>query len=168
MILYITASTGKNLELANTLADVGKELGGDHEVINLVDCELPLYCVEEEKNGIPDQAKVLTQKLIEAEGFILIAPEYNGSIPPIMTNAIAWISRSGGEDWRAAFSEKIAAVATHSGGGGIKVLAAMRSQLEHLGTTVVARQILTHYQKSLNPDSAKAVIGHLLKLANKS
>jgi NAD(P)H-dependent FMN reductase len=82
-----------------------------------------------------------------------------------MSNAIAWISRAGGEDWRNAFNGKYAAVATHSGGGGQKVLSAMRSQLQHLGTTVLARELLTHYQKALNPDSAKAVLEQLLSLS---
>jgi chromate reductase, NAD(P)H dehydrogenase (quinone) len=167
VILYLSASTGKNLELANTLAEVGGTFGGEHEVINLVAENLPLYCVEAEKDGIPEQAKILTQKLSDANAFVFIAPEYNGGVPPVLSNAIAWISRSGGDDWRAAFSEKMAAVATHSGGGGAKVLSVMRSQLEHLGTNVIARQLLTHYQKALNPDSAKAVIDQLLKLSKK-
>ena len=167
MVVYLAASTGKNLELAKELASVGETLGGEHEVINLVAEDLPLYNTEAEKNGIPDKANALAGKLIAADGIVLIAPEYNGSIPPVLTNAIAWISRSGNDDWREAFSEKIAAVATHSGGGGSKVLSAMRSQLEHLGTNVIARQILTHYQKALNPDSAKAVIGQILKLSSK-
>jgi len=167
LILYLSASTGKNLELANALANIGSTLGGDHQVIDLVSEGLPLYSTEEEKNGIPEAAETLTNRLIAADGLVLIAPEYNGSIPPVLTNAIAWISRSGGDDWREAFAGKMGAVATHSGGGGQKVLLALRTQLEHLGTNVLARQILTHYQKPLNPDSAKAVVEELLKYSKK-
>lgn len=167
MILYLSATTGKNLELAKALANTGSTIGGEHRVISLVAENLPLYSTEAEQVGVPEAAKILTQNLTEADALVLIAPEYNGSIPPVLTNAIAWISRSGGDDWRAAFSGKIAAVATHSGGGGQKVLAAMRAQLEHLGTNVLARQILTHYKKPLNPDSAKAVIGELLNYSKK-
>ncbi len=165
MILYLCSSSGKNLELAKFLKETGESLGGEHQLIDLVALNLPLYSTVAESEGMPSQIKDLCNQMIDAKGFVYIAPEYNGSIPPVMSNSIAWISRAGGEDWRNAFNGKYAAVATHSGGGGQKVLSAMRTQLEHLGTTVIARELLTHYQKALNPDSAKAVLEQLLSLA---
>ena len=84
-----------------------------------------------------------------------------------INNAIAWVSRSGQDDWRAAFAQKFCALATHSGGGGDKVLLAMRTQMEHLGCNVLARQLLTHYQKPLNPESATAVLKELKSLVQR-
>ncbi|MBF0197483.1 MAG: NAD(P)H-dependent oxidoreductase [Planctomycetes bacterium] len=163
MTTIVSASTGKNLELALKLQSLLQEKDVQVELVNLVELDLPLYTSEREILGMPSSAVSLAEMFSQATDFIFVAPEYNGSLPPVLNNAIAWVSRSGGEDWRAAFSGKIAAVATHSGGGN-KVLSAMRSQLEHLGVTVLARQIHTHYQKELNPDSARAVIDQLQAL----
>lgn len=165
-ILIVTASDGKNLDLANTLLDISGEFEGNFEVIKFSDYELPVYTTaEEEKNGTPKAAVELTEKFLTADGFVFVAPEYNGSVPPIFLNAMAWISRSGNEDWRAAFNEKPAVVATHSGGGGQHVLMAMHAQLAFIGCNVIGRQIHTHYSKQLNPDTAKNVLGQLTKLA---
>lgn len=164
MILYLCASVGKNLELTKELHQIGEDYFESSEIVNLVNLDLPLYSTIEEKNGIPENAKSLTEKMIHAKALVYIAPEYNGLIPPVLNNAIAWVSRSGGEDWRAAFNGKLAVIATHSGGGGDKALNAMRMQLQHLGTTVLARQLLTHYQKALNPESAQAIFMQLKSL----
>ena len=59
----------------------------------------------------------IMKKFIKASGFIICAPEYNGSIPPVLTNIIAWLSVMG-DDWRLVFNGKIGLLATHSGGGG--------------------------------------------------
>ena len=90
----------------------------------------------------------------------------DGNLTVEVGDTIRAVVQSGGDRPKLAIriGGKVGAVATHSGGGGMKVLAAMRSQLEHLGTTVVARQIATGRGKDLNPDSARAVLGTLLKL----
>ena len=161
-MIILCASAGMNVKLSETLLETAKNLGGEVELINLVDLNLPLYStVEEKANGIPDAAKTLSEKLGAAKSFVVVAPEYNGTLPPVLNNAVAWVSRSG-DDWRVAFGGKLAAVATHSGGGGQKVLNAMRVQLAHLGCTVIARELLTHYQKQLNPESAEAVLKQLI------
>ena len=163
MILIIAASDGQNLELSRQLSNVSKELNIPHQLVQLSALDLPLYCVAAELKGIPEKAKWLQSKMSEAQGFILVAPEYNGSLPPLLNNSIAWVSRCGSENWRAAFAKKFAALATHSGGGGAKVLAAMRVQLEHLGCNILARQILTTPSVPLKLESAKDVLLELAK-----
>ena len=164
-LIILVGSTCKNLELAQTLKETASSIDFSAEVINLVELNLPLYSAEAEGNGAPEAAITLRDKLIVAKTIITVAPEYNGSTPPVLSNAIAWVSRSGDDNWRSAFAKKFGAVATHSGGGGQKVLNVMRLQLEHLGTNVIARELLTHYQKPLNPDSALAVLSELKKLS---
>ena len=135
--LILSATSGKNLELANNLESVAKELGEEVEVINLENLKLPLYEPTREKEGIPKMATELAEKLSSSLVCIWCAPEYNGSIPPILSNAIAWVSRSSNDDnWRSSFQHKVAVVGTHSGGGGAKAVLAMRMQLEHLGSIV--------------------------------
>lgn len=161
----LVASSNNNLKLGQKLSELAKELNVQTELINLVDLELPLYStVEEEKNGLPKNAELLAQKILSLKAFIIVAPEYNGVMPPVLNNAMAWTSRST-KDWRDAFHEKIVGLATHSGGGGAKGLQAMRIQFQHLGANILARELLTTYEKPLNEDTAKNMIIQLDKLS---
>lgn len=162
-IIIFTATSGSNLKLAETLTRHAEALGATVEVVNLEDLNFPLFTPKEQENSIPEAAKNLADKLAEVNGFVLLGPEYNGSIPPVISNAIAWMSVTG-DDFRASFSKKFAVVGTHSGGGGLKACQAMRLQLEHLGTVVLPRNILTSYSKELNPKSADSILGHLISL----
>ena len=162
-ISILVSSQGKNMELAKKFLDYLIEKKVEAEIIDLVAMELPLYSSITEGN-LPDKALDLTKKLIDSKGMVFVAPEYNGLIPPVLNNAIAWISRSG-DDWREAFNGKSAVIATHSGGGGAHVLIAMRQQLSYLGMNVIGRQIMTNYGKELNPDSMASVLEQLVKLS---
>lgn len=165
-ILIVTASDGNNLKLANTLLDISKEFEASFEIINLLDLKLPLYTAKEESNGTPEDAKFITTKFMDAQGFVFLAPEYNGSVPPALNNAIAWISRSGNDNWRDALNAKPAVLGTHSGGGGNHVLSAMQEQFGFIGCNIIGRKILTSYAKELNVDSAKDVLSQLVKLSS--
>ena len=161
----LVASAGNNRKLGEKLEEIAKAEGVETTVINLVDLDLPLYStVEEEKNGLPETAKDLAEKILSLKAFIIVAPEYNGVMPPVLNNAMAWTSRST-DSWRDAFNEKIIGLATHSGGGGEKGLQAMRIMYQHLGANILAREILTTYQKPLNDDNAKKMIEQLVKLS---
>lgn len=161
----LVASSGNNMKLALKLQELAIEQGSKVELIDLVDLNLPLYSTkEEEKNGIPTQVKELASKILDLKAFIIIAPEYNGVMPPVLNNAMAWTSRST-KDWRDAFNEKAVGLATHSGGGGTKGLQAMRMMFQHLGANVIAREILTTYEKPLNEHTANNMIIQLIKLS---
>jgi chromate reductase, NAD(P)H dehydrogenase (quinone) len=161
----LVASSGNNMKLALKLQELAIEQGSKVELIDLVDLNLPLYSTkEEEKNGVPVQAKELAAKILDLKAFIIIAPEYNGVMPPVLNNAMAWTSRAT-KDWRDAFNEKTVGLATHSGGGGTKGLQAMRIMFQHLGANVIAREILTTYEKPLNEDTANNMIIQLIKLS---
>lgn len=169
LLTILVASVGKNVELAAELEKTAKEQGADVRVVNLVELELPLYSTLAEKDGIPDKARDLTAQMIESQGMIVVAPEYNGSMPACLNNAISWVSRStDGDDWRQAFNGRPVVIATHSGGGGAHVLMAMRQQLSYLGMNVLGRQLMTNYGKPLNPESAQAVVSQLIQLGSAS
>ena len=162
----LVASSNNNQKLALKIQQIAIENSSEVEFINLVDLKLPLYnTVEEEENGIPQVAVDLATKILSLKAFIIIAPEHNGVMPAVLNNAIAWTSRAT-KEWRDAFDEKVVALATHSGGGGTKVLQAMRIMFQHLGANVLAREILTTYEKPLNEESAHNIVKQLAKLAN--
>lgn len=161
----LIASSNNNQKLGLKLQELALKEGCEVDLINLVDLRLPLYStVEEEENGIPETVLDLATKILELKAFIIVAPEYNGVMPPVLNNAMAWTSRAT-KDWRDAFNEKIVGLATHSGGGGAKGLQAMRIQFQHLGANILAREILTTYEKPLNEETAIGMIKSLKRLS---
>ena len=161
----LVASSNNNLKLGLKLKELALAQNCEVDLINLVDLRLPLYStIEEQENGIPETALDLATKILDLKAFIIVAPEYNGVMPPVLNNAMAWTSRAT-KDWRDAFNEKVVALATHSGGGGAKGLQAMRIQFQHLGANVLAREILTTYEKPLNEETAISMIKTLAKLS---
>ena len=162
-LLFISATTNHNLKLTEMLSAIASDTGFECETCILPKLDLPLYTPQAEENGIPDDAVKLVQSLKKADALILLAPEYNGSIPPVVTNSISWMSRAS-EDWRDAFNGKFAVVGTHSGGGGFNVIQAMRNQLTYLGMIVLARTFTTNFQKAQKPESAVEIFEQLKSL----
>jgi len=114
-ILIISATSDKNLELANELQSLLKAMGTDSGLVVLDKLNLPLYSDEAEiESGVVEE---IIEKMKHASGFIFCAPEYNGSVPPVLSNAITWISVKS-KNWRDAFNGKFAVIGTHSGGDG--------------------------------------------------
>ena len=91
----------------------------------------------------------------------MLAPEYNGSMPPVLNNAIAWLSVSTGE-WRDAFNGESVALGTFSGGAGQNVITAMRLQFAQ-GANVIGRCLTANGQKPATDDSIDAVLDQLVK-----
>jgi NAD(P)H-dependent FMN reductase len=105
----------------------------------------------------------LQDRLHGGQRWIICAPEYNGSIPPVLTSAFAWLSVLG-DDFRALFNGRPIAMASHSGSGGYEVLTALRIQLAHLGSHVVGRQLIANNTKPAHDSSIEAILQALLDL----
>ena len=55
---------------------------------------IPLYDGDlEAAEGIPPAVQALKDRIVQAEGLLLVTPEYNNSIPGPFKNAIDWLSR---------------------------------------------------------------------------
>jgi chromate reductase, NAD(P)H dehydrogenase (quinone) len=160
-ICILSATSRSNLKLAQ---DIQKELTSsslESEIIDLEAMNLPLYTPEVEKNEIPKLAFDISERMIESSACVLLSPEYNGGLSPVVVNAISWISRTSA-DWRLAFSQKPFMMGTSSGGGGQKVIQVMSLQLQHLGAILLPRPVIVTSQKGFNPESVQANI-HWLK-----
>ncbi len=164
-IVIITASEIKNLDLAQKFMQSFTDLDTNVSLINLVELELPLYTSRSDAKFKGDELLKNELELISAShGFVFIAPEYNGSTPPVFNNFLAWLSRSH-KEWRHFLNGKPAAIATFSGGGGFNVLLAMRTQLAFIGMNVLGRQVLTHSGKALDEKTLLSVATELVKIA---
>ena len=163
-LLVITASHGENLRLAERCAACAQGRGLHAEVLDLTELPLPLYTSRRHAaEGIPAEVAALSQRLAAAPRWLICAPEYNGSIPPVLTSAIAWLSVQG-DDFRALFNGRPIAIATHSAGGGVEVLTVLRIQLAHLGAHVVGRQLVATRANPAKDESIDDLIARLSQL----
>ena len=164
-ILLISATRGKNYELAQELKEIiDNTTAVDTAVISLESYDLPLYMPGIKTEN--ETAGELSAELENADGFVFCSPEYNGGLPPILTNAFTWISVTTA-NWRDGFKNKFAVIATSSAGSGERFLVAFRSQLEYMGTLVMPKTIMVTNGQSLNRKSAERTLQNLTHLLSK-
>lgn len=59
---------------------------------------IPLYDGDlEADQGVPDAVEQLKSRIMEADGVILVTPEYNQGVPGVLKNAVDWLSRPPGD-----------------------------------------------------------------------
>src|SRR4051794_41632718 len=96
-ILVIPGSlrTGSlNAKLAAAAAQELVRAGADVTRISLGDFPLPLYDGDlQAKSGVPKHAINLKRMIGAHHGVLVVTPEYNSSVPPLLKNAIDWVSR---------------------------------------------------------------------------
>jgi NAD(P)H-dependent FMN reductase len=162
-VIIISGSNNKNLELSKEFKQALEVNNIQSEVVNLVSLDIPLYTPPEELKGIPELVFEYVEKFDKAKGFVFVIPEYNGGVPPVVTSLIAWISRSGNQDWRACFNGKPAAIASFSGSGGFQALISLRTQLSYIGLNVIGRQVRATYKEEVKESDIEAVTKLLSK-----
>jgi len=147
-ILVFSGSTrvgSVNARLAACAAEHLTELGCDVMHISLKDYPMPLYGGDlEDADGVPDNAVKLAELMHAHNGFFIAGPEYNGSLSPLLKNAIDWITRvPNKENGLSPFKGKVGAVGAASPGGmgGISMLYHLRQIIVRLGTLVVSEQV---------------------------
>ena len=162
-LLVIAASNGENLALAGRFAAAARHQGVDADVLDLTSLDLPLFTPRAQAAGMPVGLPALERQLAASPRWVICAPEYNGSIPPVLTSAIAWLSVNG-DDFRSLFNNRPVVIATHSGGGGHTVATALRLQLAHLGAQVVGRQLVSNGANPAKDSSIDDLVQRLISL----
>src|SRR6201997_5940431 len=96
-ILVIPGSlrTGSpNVKLAAAAAYEFAQAGVDVTRISLADFPLPIYDGDlQAKSGVPKHAVNLKRMIGSHHGVMIVTPEYNSSVPPLVKNTIDWITR---------------------------------------------------------------------------
>ncbi len=142
-------------------AVIAKELAlADAEVtrISLLDFPLPLFSQDLEKEkGIPQNAYKLARLFASHHGIVIVTPEYNASLPPLLKNTLDWISRISKDQGKplAPYRGNLFALAAASGGGlgGIRVLPHLRDILVSIGAQVITEQLaLANADQAYNDD----------------
>ena len=148
-ILIIPGSTrtgSRNVRLAAAAAYHFVQAGVDVTRISLADFPLPLYDGDlQAKSGVPKHAINLKRMIGAHHGVLVVTPEYNSSVPPLLKNAIDWVSRvqDPNEIRGEAFRKRPFAIAAASEGrlGGARALAALRLILSACHALVIPNQL---------------------------
>lgn len=94
-----------SLHLAAAIAD---KLNVQSEIINLVECGLPLYNRSVERSDTYDnKTREFLRKSHEVDGFVWITPIHHNSFSAILKNALDWQHTK--------FTDKVVGMASHGG-----------------------------------------------------
>jgi chromate reductase, NAD(P)H dehydrogenase (quinone) len=124
-----------NDRLAKLAASVAERSGALVDRASMREFDCPSFDADLEKEeGIPAGAVELRRRLLDADAFIIASPEYNGSMPGVLKNAIDWASRFRPQPFRR--KHGLLMSASPSMAGGNRGLWALRVPLEHLGADI--------------------------------
>ena len=80
--------------------------------------DVPLYNGDVEAEGIPASVAALKDRIVAADGLLLVTPEYNNGIPGVFKNAIDWLSRPSSDIARIFGGKPVAVIGASPGGFG--------------------------------------------------
>jgi NAD(P)H-dependent FMN reductase len=80
-----------NRRLAEAIRDQAPE-GVDVELADGLDA-LPFYNEDLDGPDVPAAAAALRERVSRADRLLVVTPEYNGTMPAVLNNAIDWLSR---------------------------------------------------------------------------
>ena len=166
-ILVIPGSlrTGSlNARLAAVIAHEVALAGVEVTRLSLADFPLPIYDGDlEQKSGVPKNAVSLKRIIGVHHGVVIVSPEYNSSLPPLVKNVIDWVTRveERGESKGQVFRERAFALASASAGplGGSRCLAALRLTLSGCRATVIPNQFALSFADKAYDDRDRLTSG---------
>ncbi len=153
LIISASLRTGSlNTQLAKLAAQVIEKNGNKADYANMSEFDCPSFNGDLESKGIiPPGAEEFRKRLLANDAFIITSPEYNGSIPGFLKNAVDWVSRFRPQP----FNERNALLmsASPSMAGGNRALWSLRIPFEHLGARVYPNMFsLATAHKAFTPE----------------
>jgi chromate reductase len=135
-----------NAKLAAVAAHHFAQAGAEVTRLSLADFPLPIYDGDlQTKSGVPKNAVDLKRMMGAHHGVLIVTPEYNSSVPPLLKNAIDWVSRvhDAHEARGQVFRGRAFAIASASGNrlGGARALSALRLILSACHALVIPNQL---------------------------
>ena len=185
-ILVIPGSLRTGSHNARLAAAAAYELalaGADVTRISLADFPLPIYDGDlQGKSGVPKNAINLKRMMSVHHGVLIVTPEYNGSVPPLVKNTIDWVTRvqDAHESRGQVFRERAFAIAAASENrlGGTRSLAALRLILSACHAMVIPNQLALSFANEAYDDmdrlkhpadgeALKALVRQLIELSQR-
>jgi NAD(P)H-dependent FMN reductase len=177
-------SGSHNVKLAAAAAHQFALNGAEVTRISLADFPLPIYDGDfQAKSGVPKNAVNLKRMMGAHHGVLLVTPEYNSSVPPLLKNTIDWVSRvqEAHEARGQVFRERTFAIAAASEGrlGGARALAALRLILSACQALVIPNQLALSFadqaydemdrlKKEADLEAMKALVRQLIEMSQKT
>lgn len=170
-ILIFAGSTRQdsyNRKLATVAASIAEQQGAQPSLLELSDYDIPLYNADLEAQGTPADVIRLKQAMHSHAAWIVCSPEYNGSYPALLKNAIDWASSpvKGDAQWSDGvlpFRNKVVGMASASPGGlgGLRAQSHLAALLLNLECWVAPRShAVSHAAEAFDAQ------GHLLRTQN--
>lgn len=127
-----------NRTLEKALIRRAKNKGVSTTKINLATYDLPLYHGDMD---VPAGVKKLAREMSGCDGIIIVTPEYNGGLPPLLKNAIDWVSTMAQKP----FTNPVYGIASCTPGpmSGIMCMRQVNYILMRVGAEVVPTQVGT-------------------------
>jgi chromate reductase len=185
-ILVIPGSLRTGSHNARLAAAAAHELalaGVEVTRISLGDFPLPIYDGDlQTKSGVPKHAINLKRMIGAHHGVLIVTPEYNSSVPPLVKNTIDWVSRvqDAHEIRGQVFRERAFAIAAASENrlGGTRSLAALRLILSACRAMVIPNQLALSFANEAYDDmdrlkhpadieALKALVRQLIELSQR-
>jgi chromate reductase, NAD(P)H dehydrogenase (quinone) len=177
-------SGSHNVKLAAAAAHVFALHGVEVSRISLADFPLPIYDGDlQAKSGVPKNAVNLKRMIGAHHGVLVVTPEYNSSVPPLLKNTIDWVSRvqDAHEARGQVFHERTFAIAAASEGrlGGSRALQALRLILSACRAPVIPNQLALSFadqaydemdrlKKESDIEALKALVRQLIDVSQKT
>ncbi|MEM7727996.1 MAG: NADPH-dependent FMN reductase [Pseudomonadota bacterium] len=139
-----------NLKLEAALMDRVARHGGKAEAVSLGDYDMPIYHGDLDT---PETVPALIDRLAGFDAVVMVTPEYNGSLPPLLKNAVDWTSTVSTR-WIKSQTFGIASC-TPGPMSGIMCLRELAFLLRRLGGDVVPTQVgVGNASKAFDADGA--------------
>lgn len=124
-----------NQQLAVMIVDGLAAREVDARLVDLADSGLPLFDADlNASDGPPPAAHELQAAIAASAGLVIVSPEYNGAMTPLLKNTIDWVSRV---DMTTLYPKRVAlATATPGRRGGANVLDLTSRWLPYMGAEV--------------------------------
>ena len=177
-------SGSHNVKLAAVAAYEFARADAEVTRISLGDFPLPIYDGDlQARSGVPKNAVNLKRMIASHHGVLLVTPEYNSSVPPLVKNTIDWITRvqDANEPGGQGFREKPFAIAAASESrlGGSRALSALRLILSACQATVIPGQLALSFadqayddmDRLKNPsdiEAMKALVRQLIEVSQRT
>lgn len=136
-----------NKKLAALAQKIASANGIEGVLADLNDYPMPLYHGDHEaEHGPPEAAQRFKALMSEYQGVLIVSPEYNASIAPLLKNALDWVTRvrAKGESGLEVFRSRVFAISGASPGyyGAMRSLLQLRQILAvGMGALVIPQQI---------------------------
>lgn len=161
-VLGISGSLRRDSHNTTLLRRAGELLPSSAELVTYDGLKaIPSYDADDDGPASPiESVESLREAIADADAVLIATPEYNGSIPGVLKNAIDWISRPAGQS---ALRYKPVAVIGASTGqfGGVWAQAELRKVLGIIGARVIDRDLPVARADSAFDESGRLLDPHL-------